>query len=137
MFLPRGIGQFVASQCRHIHTDVTEQIECVLETVACVAFGEQLDDVDVALITQRLFDFIANADHPAAVLLGKVAVLQLCVQLDEGGSDPAIELHGVGRHRPSRAAHCGHDCPIKTASSTELQRWKESLNAGPRQSKRA
>src|SRR5262245_42827131 len=99
----------MSAQGRQIHADVAEHPEAALEALTRVAFGEQGDDVHVPLVTQALLDRIAAPDDGRPVVLGKVELFQLGIQLDEAGTDPAVERVCVTAHLGAQITLSGPD----------------------------
>ena len=90
-------------QGSEIHADAAENAKRDVKSISGVALGEQLDDVHVTFVPKRRLDRIADADHPAAVFVREVQVLQLSVHLHEGCSNPVVECLCA-------TAHSGFSC---------------------------
>ena len=73
----------MAPERAQIHPYVAEDAKGAIEAVTGVAFGEQSDDIRVALVAQRRLQRLATALYLGSILLGEVEIFELGVQLDK------------------------------------------------------
>ena len=95
-----GIRQLVTPERSHVQTEVTEDVEGLVEALVGVALVREGADENAPLLEDSRLHVVADAVDVRAVRLREVRLLERGVELDERGADPRVERFDVRAHRP-------------------------------------
>jgi hypothetical protein len=75
----------------HIESDVTEQVERLVETLIGISLVQQVDDIAATFFYQLLLNAVAYILYPGTIFLDEVQLFQLGVHRHKTAANPAIE----------------------------------------------